>query len=126
MAEWDVQDGKGNILAMTDENVLRLHPSIIEYLLMEYDQTSYLEDQDRKRLALGVDSYVKSSKKGTSTHSPPREMIEAGLYEMFHWTPEVVDKIPYKRLQRLFVVLNQKDASNEAANEFERFKNIKR
>jgi hypothetical protein len=35
--------------------------------------------------------------------------------ERFHWTPKQIDEIPLKTLQRLFTVMNQREASEEDA-----------
>lgn len=32
-----------------------------------------------------------------------REYMEYRLYDWFHWTPEIVAKIPYKKIQQIFM-----------------------
>ena len=49
--------------------------------------------------------------------TPPPEIIELSLMERFHWTPQEINAIPLKTLQRLFVVMNQREASDEAAKD---------
>jgi len=52
---------------------------------------------------------------GTGAVMAPPEIVELGLMEKFHWTPQEIDQIPVGKLQRLFVVMNQRDVSHEAA-----------
>ena len=59
---------------------------------------------------------------GTGAVMAPPELVEIGLMERFHWTPEEIDRIPFGRLQKLFIVLQQKDASQKAADEMKRKK----
>ena len=66
-------------------------------------------------MILEVDKYVKASSKGQRNVSPPQEMVEISLMEKFGWDPETIDRIPMKRLQKIFVVMNQRDASSEDA-----------
>ena len=47
----------------------------------------------------------------------PPELVELGLMEKFGWTPNEIAEIPYGKLQRLFIVMNQRDQSKEAALE---------
>jgi hypothetical protein len=47
----------------------------------------------------------------------PPELVELGLMEKFHWTPEQIDRIPFGRLQKIFLVMNQKEQSQVSANE---------
>ncbi len=39
-----------------------------------------------------------------------REMIELSLMEEFHWTPKQISEIPYKKIQQIFLIRNQKVA----------------
>lgn len=51
--------------------------------------------------------------KSSQNYPPPQEVIEISLYDRFHWTPEDVDNIEYKRLQRIMVTLKQMEISEE-------------
>ena len=59
--------------------------------------------------------YIRSTSQGKKHISPPPEIIELSLMERFHWTPKQIDEIPLKTLQRLFTVMNQREASEEDA-----------
>jgi len=48
---------------------------------------------------------------GSGTQSPAREIIECDLMEAFNWLPQDIDKIPYKKLQKLFLVRSEKQAA---------------
>ena len=45
--------------------------------------------------------------------SPAREIIETELIEEFHWLPSDIDKIPYKKLQKLFIIRREKGAAQQ-------------
>lgn len=49
--------------------------------------------------------------------APAREIIEVGLIEEFHWTPKQISEIPYKTLQRIFFIRNQKTAVQQAVQQ---------
>jgi len=53
---------------------------------------------------------------------PAREIMEWSLIEEFHWTPQQISEIPYKKLQRLLAVKNQKNATAESKINVEKFK----
>jgi len=46
--------------------------------------------------------------------APAREIIELNLIEEFHWTPQQISSIPYKTLQRIFFIRNQRSAVQQA------------
>ena len=45
--------------------------------------------------------------------APAREIIEQNLIELYHWLPQDIDKIPYHKLQKLFLVRQEKNAAVE-------------
>jgi hypothetical protein len=47
----------------------------------------------------------------------PPELIELDLMEKFGWTPAEISNIPYGKLQRIFIVMSQRDESREAAQQ---------
>ena len=57
--------------------------------------------------------------KGNNNVDAPPEIIEIGLMEKFHWTPMEIAQIPLGTLQRLFVAMNQREKSQEAAASIE-------
>ena len=40
-----------------------------------------------------------------------REIIEFELIEQYHWLPHDIEKIPYKKLQKIFIIEKQKNAT---------------
>lgn len=46
--------------------------------------------------------------KGVRNAPAPREAVELFLMDEYHWTPNEIAKIPYKKIQTLFLVKNQK------------------
>jgi hypothetical protein len=56
---------------------------------------------------------------GNNAVETPPELIEIGLMEKFHWTPMEIDQIPFGKLQRLFVTMEQRELSMNAAAEIE-------
>ena len=65
---------------------------------------------------MGIHSYYVSQAVGSGAVLAPPELVEVGLMERFHWTPEEIDRIPFGRLQKIFIVLQQKDVSQKDAN----------
>ena len=49
----------------------------------------------------------------------PKELVDIGLMEKFNWTPMEIDEIPLGRLQRIFVAMEQRELSRQAAFEIE-------
>lgn len=39
-----------------------------------------------------------------------KEIIEMFLIEQYHWTPKQINEIPYKKIQQIFLIINQKHA----------------
>lgn len=56
----------------------------------------------------------------------PPELVEIGLMERFNWTPMQIDEIPLGRLQRIFISMEQRDQSKEAASAVEAQRNSKK
>ena len=48
---------------------------------------------------------------GSGSQSPAREIIECDLMETFNWLPQDIDKIPYIKLQKIFLVRREKQAA---------------
>jgi len=51
-----------------------------------------------------------------------QDIIEAELIEEYHWLPQDIAKIPYKTLQKLFIVQRQKAGAKETKINVEKFK----
>jgi len=60
-----------------------------------------------------------SRAQGNVSAEAPPELVEIGLMERFHWTPNQIDEIPLGRLQRIFVAMEQREQSQGAAAEVE-------
>ena len=56
---------------------------------------------------------VHSSFRGISNAPATPEMTELFLIEEYHWTPKQIAEIPYKKIQKLFLIKAQK---HEAEN----------
>jgi len=50
---------------------------------------------------------------GSGNQSPARDIIEYNLIELYHWLPQDIAKIPYHKLQKLFLVRQEKQAAIE-------------
>jgi len=48
LREWDAKDAKGNIVPVNERNVMHLVPAIAEAILREYDEVSYLGEEEEK------------------------------------------------------------------------------
>lgn len=59
---------------------------------------------------------------GSKTSVPAKEIIEWDLMESLNCSPIELDKIPYKRLQKLMLVRNQKGNTAHTKAEIEKFK----
>jgi len=60
--------------------------------------------------------YISRANGKTEVAAPP-ELIELDLIEKFHWTPMEIDQIPLGKLQRLYIAMDQREASQQAASE---------
>lgn len=57
-------------------------------------------------------SFVKSN--GRSASAVSKAIIENDLIEEFHWLPQDIDKIPYKKLQMFFLIRREKNAARQS------------
>lgn len=46
--------------------------------------------------------------KGSANTPASRDIIELFLMEEFHWTPKQIAEIPYKNIQKIILIKNQK------------------
>lgn len=51
-----------------------------------------------------------------------RDIIEAELMEQYHWLPTDIAKIPYRKLQKLFIIKKQKSESAQHQANIVKFK----
>lgn len=61
---------------------------------------------------------------GSGANAPAviRDIIENELMEEYHWLPQEIAKIPYKKLQKLFLIKKQKSAETQAKANINKFK----
>jgi len=118
--DWDIKDDKGNKVEINKENIFNLHPMIVETLSNEYDELSYVSKKERRDVSLNVNKYYLSAIAGTGQVSTPPEIVELSLMEKFNWTPNDIEEIPYKKIQELFLILNQREISSENAENFKK------
>ena len=61
---------------------------------------------------------------GSRTTAPAiaRDIIEAELMEQYHWLPHEIAEIPYKKLQKLFIIKRQKGESAQHRANVAKFK----
>lgn len=51
-----------------------------------------------------------------------RDLIELDLIEEYHWLPQDIAKIPYKRLQKIFLLKKCRDGAVDLRQEVDRHK----
>ena len=62
---------------------------------------------------------------GSSRFSDPalaRNFIEAELMEEYHWLPKEIGEIPYKTLQKMFIIQRQRSAARQTKMQTQQFK----
>lgn len=60
--------------------------------------------------------------KGRSTSAVTRTIIENDLIEDYHWLPQDIAKIPYRKLQEFFLIRREKHNARNAKVAVEEFK----
>jgi len=118
IVDWDIKDEKGNKVEINKENIFNLHPMIVETLSNEYDELSYVSKKERKDVTLSINKYYLSAVAGAGQVATPLEVVELSLMEKFNWTPNIIDEMPYKKIQELFLIMNQREISSENAQNF--------
>ena len=51
--------------------------------------------------------------KGSCTPAVKRSIIESELIEAYHWLPQDIKKIPYRDLQKFYIIRRQKNQTIE-------------
>ena len=116
--DWNIKNDKGEKVEINRENIFNLHPMIVETLSNKYDELSYVSKKQKKDLTLNVNKYYMSAIAGMGQVSTPPEIVELSLMEKFNWTPNAIGEMPYKKIQELFLVMNQREISSESAHNF--------
>ena len=52
-------------------------------------------------------------KMGANDPAIVRDIVETQLIEEFHWLPQDIAKVPYKKLQKLFIIRKQREQSRQ-------------
>lgn len=52
-----------------------------------------------------------------------RKITEVSLMEEFHWLPHEIARIPYKKIQEILIIKNQKNSSSQTKLELSKIKN---
>ena len=123
IVSWDAtvnNDGITTKIPVSDDNIMRLHPEIAENILRIYDSEVFVDEAGEKKIAGNVYSYVMG--KGKSTSGITRSIIENDLIEEFHWLPQDIAKIPYRKLQEFFIIRREKNHARNAAKAVAQFK----
>lgn len=60
--------------------------------------------------------------KGKSTSAITRAIIENDLIEEYHWLPQDIAKIPYRKLQEFFLIRREKTNARNARGAVAEFK----
>lgn len=102
-------------VAVNEREILNLSPEIAEKILKIYDSLTIIDEQEERVIAGKIHSFVKSN--GMSSTSISKEIIENDLIEEHHWLPQDIEKIPYKKLQLLFLIKREKQAARSQKNE---------
>ena len=113
IVDWDIVDSENKKIPVTKEKIFSLPPTVVETLVAEYDDRSYVNPKERKRLLLDTNKYYMSQNSGGGRVQAPLEVVELSLMEKFSWTPQEIDEIPYKKIQEMFLILNQRDSTEK-------------
>jgi hypothetical protein len=112
---WDL---KG--VPFSQDAIMNLAPEVAEVILDTYDSFSTLNDLDEEVITKQIHGFV-MAKGRTSNASIGRLIMENDLIEEFHWMPQDVAKIPYKKLQEFFLVRKTKAYARQSRAEMDKF-----
>ena len=59
---------------------------------------------------------------GSKVPAISRKIIETDLIEKYHWLPQDLDKISYKRLQEHLLIVRQRNEANQSKVQVEKSK----
>jgi len=59
---------------------------------------------------------------GTNDSGVKRELIESELMEKYHWLPQDIAKIPYKKIQKILLIGRQRMEERQTKAETEKAK----
>lgn len=101
-------------IEMTPELVDDLHPNIANYLLNEFSKHMAV-DVDYLRDLTSAAAAFYDHKRDVPLSYVPSEIIEAELAEKFGWTLDEIRSISVEDMERLLVVLNQRNYQEQSA-----------
>lgn len=116
---WDVKNGD-KIVPVTPQNIINLAPEVGEAILRAYDRDAYISDLEEKKIAGQINSYIMSN--GRSSSGASEAITESDLIEQFNWLPQDIARIPYKNLQMLYLVMNEKRRARSSKVEVDALK----
>ena len=120
IASWDItEDGKA--VPVRDDTIMAMHPELMEALLDKYDSMVLVTKEREKALILKAFKYYQAVYKGSKSVDAPPEVVELSLMEKFSWTPQQIAEIPYGKIQELFILLNQRDRTQNQLEETRQF-----
>jgi hypothetical protein len=112
--EWNAKKvGKNQeeiIVPVTKKSIENLCPEIAEEILKQYDSIMILDQEEEIKILKQVHSYFMGSGYNASAEMN-KYFIELQLMEEFHWLPQDIAKIPYKWLQKFFLIRKQKSVT---------------
>jgi len=121
--EWDasmVKDGVTKKIPVSDDTIMSLHPEIAENILKLYDLEAFINGEQEKKITRSVYGHIMGKSKTTSAIT--KAIIENDLIEEFHWLPQEIAKIPYRKLQEFFLVRREKNNARRAKAAVDSFK----
>lgn len=108
---WNIVDDNGDKVAVDDDSIMSMNPTVLERLLDRYDSEVMVSKEREKVLTMKTFKYYHSIESGAGSVEAPPEVVELSLMEKFNWTPQQISEIPYNKIQELFIILNQRDKS---------------
>jgi hypothetical protein len=118
---WNIVDEDGNKIPVSDDAIMSMHPDVLERLLDRYDSTVLVTKARERALMMKTFKYYQSVYGGSGNVEAPPEVVELSLMEKFHWTPQQIAEIPYRKIQELFIILNQRDNTQSQTQDAREF-----
>lgn len=121
--KWDAKKDNNGVqvdVPLTEDSIMCLSPNVAETILKAYDAVMFINDDEEKNIAKDVYAYVMG--KGRHTSAISKSIIENDLIEEFHWLPQQIAEIPYRKLQEFFIVRREKTQARNAKIGVEKFK----
>ena len=118
---WNITNDNGDKVPVSEDTIMDMHPNVLETLLDRYDAQVLMTKEREKTLIIKAFKYYQSVYGGAGTVEAPPEVVELSLMEKFSWTPQQIAEIPYRKIQELFILLNQRDRTQNQVEETRQF-----